>query len=281
MSSRLVLSVALSVAAFSPARIASADACVALTPEAARPVELGTLPGELGQLPMPCVTTELGLDSSAALLVATEDFYGSIQAGAMLAGSFALGSRTWLSFSLPGLDYRWVANATIEAGAADLGAGTLGWHMGWPLGPNTAVSSYLRLLLPTETVYRHATRHGFEHGVVVTSRLGSRFALVGGVSFPTLLVAGPGTVLASYQPTVGSDLVMTPATWFAVAAGAGLRWRFGDDAAFESFDPRLALRLYPWRGSRVEVRAALPLGGADRTDVMLGLTLGWLWERPN
>jgi hypothetical protein len=152
--------------------------------------------------------------------------------------------------------------------------------MGWPLGPNTAVSSYLRVLLPTETVYRHATRYGFEHGVVGTSRLGSRFALVGGVTFPTLLVAGPGTVHASYQPTLGSDLVVTPAAWFAAAAGAGLRWRFGDDAAFEAFDPRLALRFFPWRGSRVEIGAALPLAGADRTDVIVGLNLGWIWERP-
>jgi hypothetical protein len=151
--------------------------------------------------------------------------------------------------------------------------------MGWPLGPNTAVSSYLRVLLPTETVYRHATRYGFEHGVVGTSRLGSRLALVGGLSFPTLLVAGPGTVLASYQPTIGSDLVVTPAGWFAAAAGAGLRWRFGDDAAFESFDPRVALRFFPWRGSRVEVGALLPLAGADRTDVIVGLNLGWIWQR--
>jgi len=82
----------------------------------------------------------------------------------------------------------------------------------------------------------------------------------------------------SYQPTLAAEAIAAPFGFLAVAGGAGLRLRAGDDSAFESFDPRLAVRLYPFRGARLEAAALLPLWGADRTDLVLGLNLGWIFE---
>jgi hypothetical protein len=75
-----------------------------------------------------CPRTSMSLESRASVLVAAKDFYGRLYANASLRGSFVLTDDVWLSIYVPGLEYRFVANATIDAGRTSLGAAALGVH---------------------------------------------------------------------------------------------------------------------------------------------------------
>src|SRR5688572_20187471 len=73
-------------------RSAPAAACDAPRAEDGRPRAAGTPvrvplgPGDLGVLPEACEATEASLETRAAVLVATDDLYGSLQAGVGLRG---------------------------------------------------------------------------------------------------------------------------------------------------------------------------------------------------
>jgi hypothetical protein len=69
-----------------------------------------------------------------------------------------------------------------------------------------------------------------------------------------------------------------PFRWFTLNAGFALRFRGGDDAAFESFEPLLGLRFFPHRRVRIELAARLPLGGHDRTDLGAALGAGYRFD---
>lgn len=257
-----------------------AGACDAPRAEDGRPRAAGTPvrvplgPGDLGVLPEACEATEASLETRAAVLVATEDLYGSLQAGVGLRGRLVVADRTWLSLWTPSLEHRFVANATVEASRTSMGGGVLGAHHRIRLGP-ASVAPFARLLLPTETGFERASRWGGEHGVVATGRLGDRVELVGGFAFTLVTTVNGGRGLSLLTESIAADLVYRPWRAFAVAGGTGLRFALADSKPFESFDPRLSLRFYPVRGLFVVLGAALPLWGRDRTDAGLALSAGW------
>lgn len=253
-----------------------AEPCQAKVPEAGVPARIALGPGGLGSPPEACAANDLALQGFASLLIARDDFYGGLDTGVTLRAHFELGPEHWLSVWTPGLEYRFIANATIEAKSTDLSAGAVGYHRALPLGKRVQIAPFVRLLLPTETVYRKAVRYGFDHGVSAIVRANTWLEFVGGIVFPIYLTAGAGSHHLSYQPTLAVEAIAAPFSFMTVAGGAGLRVRAGDDSAFESFDPRLALRFYPLRGARLEVAALFPLWGADRTDLVLGMNLGWM-----
>jgi hypothetical protein len=53
---------------------------------------------------------------------------------------------------------------------------------------------------------------------------------------------------------------------------------FGRRALFDTFAPALGLRARLWRGLGLELAAALPLVGAERTDASIGVRLAWRAE---
>jgi hypothetical protein len=247
----------------------------------ADPARIGAGPAGFGSLPEACPATELALQADATVLdAASEDFYGSVFAGVALRGRYELDERVWVSAWLPGPQFLYVANATVETSAVELGPSSLGIHASLPASKRARFAPFARALVPTESVYRNATRYGFEHGFTFEYRALRVLDLLGGTSFPLLLVDGSGTLHASFQPMLRVEAAYVPVRWFNLNAGFALRWRGGDDAAFESFDPLLGLRFFPHRRVRVELAARLPLAGRDRTDLGAVLGAGYRFDAP-
>jgi Putative MetA-pathway of phenol degradation len=220
-----------------------------------------------------CPRTSLSLESRASVLVASKDFYGRLYANASLRGTFALTDRVWLSVWAPGLEYRFVANATIEQARTSLGAAAVGGHWSVRQWARSALALSVRALAPTETVFRNATRFGVEPGLALTHVWNPRFELNGNLAFPTLFtVQSYGSLLSSMAPSVSADLTYRPGRAFGVAGGGNLRM-------LDAFDLRAQVRFYPFngQGSRLVIAlgAAVPVHGRDRTDVVTGLTLAW------
>ncbi|MBX3207863.1 MAG: hypothetical protein KF764_22650 [Labilithrix sp.] len=261
--------------------LVAAPALACDTPPATRPAAAGTPvrvplgPGDLGVLPEACEATEASLETRAAVLVATSDLYGSLQAGVGVRGRAVVAERTWISLWAPSLEYRFVANATVEADRASLGGGVVGAHHRIALGERASVAPFARLLLPTETGFARASRWGGEHGAAATARLHERVEIVGGFAFTLVSVVNGGRALSVLSETLSADVVYRPWRAFGIAGGAAARFALAGARPFESFDPRVALRFYPVRGLFVVLGGALPLGGRDRTDLGLALSIGW------
>jgi hypothetical protein len=241
-----------------------------------RPVRVPVLgAADMGVLPEACEATEISLENRGAVLVATDDLYGSVQAGFGLRGRLIVAERTWLSLWAPGFEYRFVANATVEADRASLGGSVLGAHHRIPLGARTSLAPFARILLPTETGFERATRWGFEDGVAVTTQIHERIEIVGGYAMTLTSTVNGGRTLSVLTHTFATDAVWRPGRVFGLAAGVGSRFVLADPRPLESLDPRLAFRFYPGRGFFVFLGGMLPLFGRDRTNVAAALSIGW------
>lgn len=240
------------------------------------PLRLEYGPAGLGSIPSSCGADEAAITLDGSALIAIDDFYGVLKVGAAVRGRLRLDDRNWISFGIPGLDYRYSANASVDVATLDVGAGALGWHHRVVARDQLALSPYVRVLVPTESVYRNARRWGFDQGLAVTWQPSALLALSGGTSFPFLAVVSGSRAHTSLVPTATADAVVTPWPPFAAVAGMSLRLRAGRDAGLESFDPRVGLRLHLVGHVELELGAAFPIGGRDRTDVIGGLYVGWV-----
>ena len=140
------------------------------------------------------------------------------------------------------------------------------------------IAPFVRVLYPVESGYQNATRYGFDHGVSAVAQIGGWLEAVGGITFPALLTLNGNTLHTSYSPMLDAEAVFKPFRVLSLLVGAGLRLRSGDDQGIDGFDPRAGFRLYPLGRMRVELGAAFPVGGRDRTDVVGGLNLGWIFD---
>lgn len=262
-----------------PAAAADVDdtPCNAEQPEAGAPVRAPLGPSDFGMVPEACPRYELSLRGDMGVLIDEPGFYGSLDLGATLRGRVPLPGNGWISASLPGFAYTFVANATVEADSADLSASTLGLHVPVPVAERLAIAPYVRWMLPTETIFENATRFGFEQGIAFVANLHPIFELTGGYAIPLLLTStGLGTH-SVFMPTVALDAGLRPWRWLEAMAGAAVRVVPGDDDdAFESLDVRAALRFYPHEGLLIDLGGAFPLLGRDRTNAALGLGVGWI-----
>lgn len=260
----------------------AANAAALCEPDArdpSAPARIGFGPAGFGSLPEACPATEIALQGDATILVATEEFYGSIAAGATVRGRYALGDRVWVSAWAPGPSYFYVANATVDASSVDLGASALGVHVSLPFFGGGRFAPFARALVPTETIYQHAVRYGFDHGFTTAFRALERLEILSGMSFPLLLTDGSGTVHASFGPLLRAEASFTPFRYLQANAGFSLRFRGGDDATFESFEPLFGVRVLPIAPLRLELAVRVPLAGHDRTDVGATFNAGWTFGR--
>lgn len=226
-------------------------------------------PADFGVPQDACARTAFHLETRGAILVATDDFYGSVLLGAALRGTAALPwADSWVSLYVPGLEARYVANATIDAWKTSVGAGALGGHV--PIGAIGPVGfvAHARALLPSERSFANARRYGVESGVTSRWAPTEWFQILGSLGSPSTWTVTPGRNLYRWDPTIGVDVLFRPYRWLGASYGASLR-------PLESLDPRAQVRFYPYRGLTIALGAAFPMLGRDRTDASGALSVGW------
>jgi hypothetical protein len=256
----------------------AADAHACEERNAGRPVRVPLGPGDLGILPEACEATDAALVTRAAALVATDDLYGNLQAAAGVRGRLIVAERTWVSLWAPELEYRFVANATVESDRASLGATILGAHHRIPISKRVSIAPFARVLLPTETGFERATRWGGDHGIAARAALTDRLELIGGGTFALTTTVNGNHSRSLLTETFTTDVVYRPWRALAFAGGVGVRFALADAKPFESFDPRLGVRLFPWRASFALLDVVVPLAGRDRTDLAFALSAGWRFD---
>lgn len=258
--------------------VAIADPCAAGVDRGAA-LRLSSGPADFGAIPEACPATEASLHGRGQLLVATDEFYGYLQAGVSPRLRRKVSEADWFSLTLPELAYRFAANATVEASQSGLGAGSLGYHHALASLRGLRVAPYVRALFPADFGYRFATRYGIEYGLAAAYKVSSRLELDGGVAFPVYFIVSGDHVLRYLEPAGSVDANIRATRWLSVLAGVGARWRGGRLAGFEALEPRVGVRILPTPSVRFELAGALPLAGVDRTDVLVTLNGAWLFGR--
>jgi hypothetical protein len=221
--------------------------------------------------------TEVGVQAFGSALVAVDDFYGYVDGGLSAILRYAFSDRDWISLRVVPLEYRFSANASIEASRYDTGASAMSYHHTFPLSRIVSIAPYLRVLVPSDTAYQHAVQYGIEHGVSVAALPTTWLAFSGGLSLPSYFVVNGARSHTTFVPNLSWDAALMATRWLSFVLGAGTRIRSGRQSGFESFDPRFATRFYWFDRLRIELGAATPLFGADRTDVALVFDTAWVF----
>jgi len=282
-----VRSVALALAlAFVTPRAARADVCSASRDAAGGPLAGGTDAADFGSIPEACAGTDVGLRLRTTLLVARDkpDFYGALASSATLRLRHRVGgptSRTTLTLAADLLTYRYVANAVVVSDGVAFGPPTLGLQREVGEGALTAASVYGRVLLPLDTARQTGVRLGFELGATARRVLGprGRGGVQGGLALLGPLVVVGGQSHATLEPVGLVEGWFAPERRFAVFLGAEARAEVTPDPTFLTFAPRAAARWTLRHGLGLAALVETPVVGADRTDLIAGLYLGWS-ERP-
>lgn len=261
---------------FAPS-VASAERCSRGRAGVPLPIALTMGPADFGTTPSPCSDPRISLDLRATALIDTADFYGALGADAVLSGTVPLTSRLWLSGAFTVVRYRYAQNATLIASDMGLGPSDLGLHVGVITRDELRVSTYLRVLLPTETPTQYALRTGFEAGVAAMWRPRSRLTLLGGLSVPVELSFLGGHGLAYGGVRASIDATYLVGTWFEPVLGLEARIGNDPDGALEYVAPRLSLRAHLGRSVGIHLTGMAPLGGIERTNarVSLGAWVGF------
>lgn len=271
--SGFVLALALSL---SPA-VSSAQRCSRGRAGAPLPIALTMGPADFGTTPVPCSDPRVGLDVRGAALIDEPDFYGALGAEAVLSGTVPLTRRLWLTGALTALRYRFVQNATLIATDMGLGPSDVGLHVGIITEERLRVSTYVRVLLPTETPTQYALRSGVEAGVAALWTPHRRVNLLGGLSVPVEMsfLGGHGLAYGSVRASIDATTLIS--TWFEPVLGVEVRVGNDPGGALEYVAPRLSLRAHTGRGVMLHLTAMAPLGGIERTlaRFSLGLQIGF------
>lgn len=127
------------------------------------PLTLGD--ADFGNTPSPCSDLRVALDARGGAIIDEADFYGYLSGEAVLSANVPITRRFWLSGSVAVPRFRYAPNATLVGSDVGFGASTLGAHVGLYQREGLVVSTWLRALLPTESVREHSVRTGLEPGL--------------------------------------------------------------------------------------------------------------------
>jgi hypothetical protein len=255
----------------------AAGPCSHRQPEAGVTLRTGMGPGDLGVIPEACPATALSADVATALALDVENYYGAVRVSPALRSRIGLPRGPWISIRIPGVDWRLVANASLQPRQVDLGAGSVGAHFPIRAHERLVIGPWARIMMPSETVFSIATRTGWEVGTAFAFDPHPVVELAGGVAFPLFVTFIGAQAELSLAPSALLALNVRPARWVTLAVGAGLRMVARPDAPVEGFDPQAALRFYPWRGLLLELSGAAPVAGRDRTDAAGMFSVGWIF----
>lgn len=239
------------------------------------PLTLGE--ADFGNTPSPCGDLRVALDVRGGAIIDTADFYGFLSGEAVFSANVPLTRRVWLSGSLAAPRFRYAPNATLVGTDLGVGASTLGVHVGLLQREGLVVSTWMRILLPTESVWEHSVRTGLEPGVAVLWQPRQRVSVMGSFSVPVQLsfLGGRGIAYGTARASVDASVLV--GTWFEPTLGVEVRVGNDPDGALEYLAGRLALRFHLGRGVGVHLSGLVPFAGLERTLARgaLGVWVGW------
>jgi hypothetical protein len=256
----------------------AAEACPRGGDSLIGPLLGGTGPADFGAVPEVCGATDGLLRLRGALLIASTmpDYYGSIFAGSTLRGRYQLGERTTVSAAADVLDYRYVNNGGLASHGASAGPGTIAVHQVFPLGTDSAIAAYARVLVPLDTARHSGIETGLEVGGAFRVRAGARWILDGGVGLaaPLDITAGEGHLRLEPVALAEAWLRVRP----SVALVAGMNLRVNAVPTFElgTLVPRLGARFTVRRRWWTALLVEVPVAGSERTDLIASLHVGFM-----
>jgi hypothetical protein len=220
-----------------------------------------------------CPRSEVGLGVRAGAVIDTPNFYGAVDAQAVLFGSARLTPTLELFGTAELLRLQFAQNATLNGTRASLGQVSVGAAWLARQTEGAAVTPYVRLMLPTSLLTSRVRTVGAEVGTSASLRLSERFEAHGTVSVGG--TAGLGAVPAFPRAGLGLNAGLQAAltSWLALVLDVNVQG--GYRAPLDFVAPAFAVRLSPVAGLGVELGATLPLAGADRHLAIGGLRLGW------
>lgn len=258
--------------------LASPAALAGVCDEAPKGVPMGPLPfsiqtGELAQPRSPCPRTQLFLGGEGQAIVRTEEFYGNLQANAVVGGSYAVNSRLELSASFEPLLFQQVISS-LQATHLGLGHGALGVTVvAFDEGP-FVLSATARTTLPFAFgLYKNAWPVGLDAGLTGALQLSPflrGYASVLGVgSF--VLSAGDSLRRAGVLTLGGAELILFD--WVSLVGEAKALTLYEADLDHVSLSAGVRTRI--WDGLGAELYATAPVAGRDRTLAGGGLRVIW------
>lgn len=239
--------------------------------DVAGPAEIAVRDVGLGAPRQPCIERQVRVDLRGAAAIDVPSFYGTL-GGSAVAGVRWPVAGLELSVDARLVDDRFAQNASLKATEVGVGPLTLGvlrplaaWY-----GVRLAVAA--RGVLPLTDSAATNFAGAVEAALHATTRprrwlaIDAHGAIYGAAFAPTADATGFGAVL------IGGGAALRPARWFAAHAGLEVQggW-YG--VGLDHLLARLAVRFRAGSAGDFTLGAALPLAGAERTDVVI--VLGW------
>jgi hypothetical protein len=262
------------------ASAAAADGCPDRWEAASGPLAGGTQtlqPADFGAVPEACPGSDLTLRLRGSLLddSARPGFFGDVVADATIRARLRITARGWVSLAVDVLDYRYVDDAGLVSTGPSFGPPTIGYYYALAARLRTALAVYARALLPLDTARQSGGEAGLEVGASGRARAGRRWVFDGGLSFSGPIDFVGGQAHARFEPAALAEGWFSPRPALALFAGGGLHAELGPTATLLTVVPRAGLRAALRRRLWLAFLAEAPVAGADRTNVIASLFLGW------
>lgn len=278
-TSAAVLALTLAATA-APAHAQATTACASPGAANANPLAGGTStfnPADFGSVPEVCPAGEASLRLRGELVNASAapDFFGRIIGTATFRARRRVTARTWFALSIDVLEGRYVNDAGLAASGASFGPASLGFHWTAVDRPRAAVAVYVRALLPIDTARTTGLETGLELGAAARLVLPRSFALDGGLALAAPVEMVAGQAHGQLNPTILAEGWWSRSPRLAVLAGLAATFEAAPDPTLLLLVPRAGLRTGLPHRLWLAFLAELPVAGADRTNVMASVLLGW------
>ena len=275
MSARVAIVFAVALTLARPA--SGADVCPKPGDVASGPLMGGIGPADFGTVPEVCGATDGTLRVRGALLIASTmpDYYGSIFAGATLRARYKLSERTTLSVAADVIDFRYVNNGGLASHGASAGPGTVGIQQVFDVGAATALSAYALALVPLDSARQEGIETGLELGGGLRTAAGARWVFDGGVALTAPLDVVGGQAHLRLEPVALVEAWLRLRPTAALCAGVNARLNAVPDFELGTLVPRLGARVVVRKRWWTALLAELPVAGADRTDLIVGIYAGF------
>jgi hypothetical protein len=235
-------------------------------------------PADFGAIPEACPASDVSLRLRGALLDDSggPGFFGDVLTDLAVRARRRIGAHGWLSLAVDLFNFRYVDNGGLAStGPSSFGPPTVGYYQGLADSPRAAVAVYARALLPLDTARQTGTESGLELGGSGRARMSRRWVLDGGLSVAGPLDVVAGQAHARLEPAALAEGWFSPRPALAVFAGGSRRVEVAPTPTWVTVVPRAGLRAALRKSLWFAVLAEAPVAGADRTNLIVSLFLGW------